>query len=801
MLWDGPISAPFALTTIFLLDSTMATPARKAVQWDQTSPGFSDLSSNASSEYTSASSLQYINAQLVAHGFVAAPGLSLEGVSNSEQDKTVKCLLDLLGQRMKDMNRTEELTGEVRTMLYDTERLRSMHASASRDAANFEREVNTQKSRLQAVVKNLQTSEQANKHVNTELARTRGLLQAVRTTHQTELKKRDKDIEKMTDKWLKLADSQAKLVAAGSGFKSSSRLRATDHAWTPDLSEAAIQEAETARAQLLTEYNALKHVILSAVNELQHVLHETKDPEAEPPIPFSMASLFPFTSPENAADNLASVLLDLRDSMQDLTAVAPEPANTFTEEERNKMQVVIDSLEAELEAAKAEVSHANASISDANKSTDAQAILTRFASDPRLLAKRDQAEVSVELMTVPQHDELHERLTAMRTQLEEERAKFTEATLELGRERAIIQDERKRLQEEKRAWQVQQMLSELPPTPPSVSVSPPAVVSKPIPLAPKSPRKAAPRSPKKTAGSPRRTSSGSRKATRVRRQSSLVASPLKSRVEPAYETEVVTKAHSGPPPMPPPLDSLPSFELPPPTPQPALRLPPPSPSALPTIEPQTPSSLLRPFPMAKPFAQRMVHAYSPARPSPLSRILSLGNSPSFGDETDSSAGHLDSPPLSGFGVLGALQEEEEEEDEGAIFMDSKPKQRQMTLEEELGIPESPPERVPSPLLEKPSNASRKGVVDKGKGRAPPPKGRPVTVTTKVKPSAAKSGAVMRGKETEKEKENSAGKKSASATMPKARVSIVPKPVMGKSSTSGPRRVPIASVAGRSRGGD
>jgi hypothetical protein len=47
--------------------------------------------------------------------------------------------------------------------------------------------------------------------------------------------------------------------------------------------------------------------------------------------------------------------------------------------------------------------------------------------------------MSVELMTVPQHDEQQERLTSMRTQLEEERNRFTEATIQLGHERTAIE--------------------------------------------------------------------------------------------------------------------------------------------------------------------------------------------------------------------------------------------------------------------------------------------------------------------------------------------------------------------------
>jgi hypothetical protein len=121
----------------------------------------------------------------------------------------------------------------------------------------------------------------------------------------------------------------------------------------------------------------------------------------------------------------------------------------------------------------------------------------------------------------------------------------------------------------------------------------------------------------------------------------------------SYETELI------PPHMFPPLKSfapssslLPtSFVLPPPSPRaslptgpvlplrreglpleedtllspPILEISPPNDN--PFDNPVTPPPIRLPFPVAKPFAQRMVHAYSPARPSPLSRILMLADSP------------------------------------------------------------------------------------------------------------------------------------------------------------------------------
>ncbi len=66
-------------------------------------------------------------------------------------------------------------------------------------------------------------------------------------------------------------------------------------------------------------------------------------------------------------------------------------------------------------------------------------MLDKFVSDPRLAIGHDKGDMSVDLMTVPQHDELHERLDCMRKQLEEERKRFTEATVQLGHERAAIE--------------------------------------------------------------------------------------------------------------------------------------------------------------------------------------------------------------------------------------------------------------------------------------------------------------------------------------------------------------------------
>ena len=84
---------------------TTAMTPKKLVHWHMNSPSFSNINSpffdgTSESSMVSTSSMEYINAQLVAHGFTPSPGLCLDGISNDDSARVVKCLLGMLGQRV-----------------------------------------------------------------------------------------------------------------------------------------------------------------------------------------------------------------------------------------------------------------------------------------------------------------------------------------------------------------------------------------------------------------------------------------------------------------------------------------------------------------------------------------------------------------------------------------------------------------------------------------------------------------------------------------------------------------------------
>ncbi|PPQ75446.1 hypothetical protein CVT26_016220 [Gymnopilus dilepis] len=773
----------------------MAETPRRAVHWDNNSPSLSNLDSpffNATYETSvdSTSSLEFVNAQLVAHGFAPTPGLSLEGISNESMSRVVKCLLALLSQRMEDMNRAEDLTTKLRTLSYDYERMKSLYNKASEQSANAEREMNLHKSRLAATVRSLQASENAHKQTSSELQRTRTLLQGVRATYQAELKKKEKEVERVMEKWQKLADSQAKLSAAPSGIRCANVAAVEgDDVLSKGQSflEIALEQAEQARNNLSDENLGLRKLILRTVNEVQLVLHHARSLlpsklNSEEPVPFTLATLFPLSPPDAAREKLDSILKDLRESLTSLSQVSAATQSTrsspqILDGELERLQGIVKALKEELSRTQ-EQNQAHVA--------DTQAMFDKFAADHRI-ATGEIAEMSIELMSAPLKDEEKERLDILRKELDAERQKFTEAAIRFGKEKAELEAERIRFLDEKRSWEVEKMLADLPPTPAPASPAKPSAPA--LRLTPKkSPRKSPHKSPHK---SPRKSpakkvpvgkaGTNGRRAHRVSRTS---LSPMKMMI--SYETELM-------PPIPPPSFSLAprtsllptSFVLPPPSPRASLptepALPPPSPASPPEPEtttppnqspensppssgssaapsdflsvPATPQPVSRGFPVAKPFAPRIIHAYSPAKPSPLSRILMLNDSPLSPPRNMALSDLEDSPPS------GPLEPVMEEPDDGGLGP-APPEEPPMSLAAELGVSESPPD---TPLQERRMKPNVTAAAPRGRVFFPEPKKPPTVEKGKARakpdpaPRARPSGTSE--KENSNQRTKRAGTKS------------------------------------------
>ncbi|KAF7977856.1 hypothetical protein HWV62_2621 [Athelia sp. TMB] len=812
----------------------MAATPRNLEQWalDVSMSEFGSPYSDGTSFQNSSSTLQYINSQLIAHGFTKAPGLSLDELSNAESEKLVKCILGMLSQRVEDMSRTEELSTKFKTLSYDHERLISMNKAANEKAANAEREMNMHKSRLASANRALQSAETAHKHTTAELQRTRVSLQAIRLTHQSELKRKEKEIERMVEKWSKICDTQLKL---GSGLAMPVHGNAAiveGSEWVgrgQGYLEIALEQAEKSRTDLAGDNVLLRRMIVDAVNDVQSVLHLAKSllsEQQEEPAPFTQTELFPLHPQFSATDKLTKLLGSLRESLAALSRKAldrstPSPSRVAAPSgtphaEISRLQKVVDGLRVELDHAHKE---------SAAQAEQVQILFDQVhAQNP---TAREAGNASIDLMIGPAQDEERQRIEATKKGLEEERRKFTEAAVKLGREKAVLEAERIRFLDEKRSWQVEQMLSELPQTPAVTSTQQTSPIKQKVKSSPrKSPRKA-------VVGK-----AGSGRKIRVSRRSSSGLG-LGERLQPSFETEVMPPDFpvitAGPtigagmitvmPPPPLSIPSSPSFVIPPPSPHSSLpRAPallgftiandilPAAPRALePEVTTTTPVDSppdmagpstpppARKFPVAKPFAPRMIHAYSPAKPSPLSRILMM-NSPA-------------SPP-DNLTSLNDLVEEDEHSPTTVMALTKLPAQTGAAPHLAVGL-----STEESPLREKPIaiNAERKASSD-NKPFAEKDKGKGKADSMVVKPTRSKPGSLEK---ENKVKSNKNGPISSSAALPSGTAAkakslgptgpidvqrtakITGKPASSSTTkpglklgagTGGPRRVPIQSSA-------
>lgn len=225
-----------------------------------------------------------------------------------------------------------------------------------------------------ATTRLLQASEAAHKNTLAELQRARTALQAVRATHQTELKKKEKEVERIVERWGKLSDMQAKLSAASSGLKCANLkvVVGTEIIGKgPELTEVALEQAEDARQWLSQENARLRGLLLGAVNEAQSMLYLARRSEREDevwsasfcdfvyswtvtqPVPFTLSTLFPMASHDAANDKLASLLAALREAVTHphATVVTPSPSArpvSVPDGELVRLQGVIESLKAEI---------------------------------------------------------------------------------------------------------------------------------------------------------------------------------------------------------------------------------------------------------------------------------------------------------------------------------------------------------------------------------------------------------------------------------------------------------------------
>lgn len=211
------------------------------------------------------------------------------------------------------MERTDELNTKVRTTGYDNDRLRSMHQNAVEVAGNAEREMNVWKSRascvslsmslfgeltpvnlFRAAEKVAENTEKKFKALTQENQRLRTTLQSVRLGAHNEVKRFEKEKDKLLERLSKIADSKQTTTQLSC---SNLNVGATESKFEKGYLDIALEDAENARVNLAEENDVLKKLVVDCANGAQGLLHRIKHRGDERHMVDEVMGLFLFGNP------------------------------------------------------------------------------------------------------------------------------------------------------------------------------------------------------------------------------------------------------------------------------------------------------------------------------------------------------------------------------------------------------------------------------------------------------------------------------------------------------------------------
>lgn len=141
----------------------------------------------------------------------------------------------------------------------------------------------TQRTRCSSTARSLASATSAHKTTTAELQRSRTALQGLRATHQAELKKLEKDKEKLLEKVSKLSEYQyttkisgVRYANAGILSESVKQMQIKSDAASKGFLEISLEESEKSRKQLIEENARLQGLVTRVANGVQNVAYEAR---------------------------------------------------------------------------------------------------------------------------------------------------------------------------------------------------------------------------------------------------------------------------------------------------------------------------------------------------------------------------------------------------------------------------------------------------------------------------------------------------------------------------------------------
>ncbi|KAF9566021.1 hypothetical protein EC968_003917 [Mortierella alpina] len=422
----------------------------------------------------------YMNHLLSAHGFSS----NLQFLRADKQDATriVTAFYKLLQQHLKDTEYKDEMDLNWRRLSQDYDTTAQNLGTTKLQLEKTERENGILRSRITALEDEIRVDTEKHRHTREELKSAKANLQYTKTQYAHEARKKEQEMNVLKDKVQKTIARNLNSTATSSSSVPGGvtilnpvprSLYGKQHANDAEqLLKEVIEQQQTKEAEIVEENEHLRRTLYTVQVELEGLMKKHSTSKGTVPnvygLPFDMVK-------DRIETEIRDTLTLLSNSWDHRPSLEPtiSPGEIIVRDQR------IEDLQRDIEKMQLELEDSTLLVQGAQRMIDNLSSGNFLAGAQNFKLNVDGSE-----MTLQELEEAEAKIQQQREDLAKERKQFTQACLDLGKQREELQRAKQDFEESKRTFRLDKVLSFLSfspipeagpvdhePPPPSVSTA------------------------------------------------------------------------------------------------------------------------------------------------------------------------------------------------------------------------------------------------------------------------------------------------------------------------------------------
>ncbi|KAF9131326.1 hypothetical protein BGW39_001937 [Mortierella sp. 14UC] len=395
----------------------------------------------------------YINHQLNIHGF--SSNLQFVGADKHGASRIVTALYKILQQHLKDSEYKEEMDLNWRRLSQDYDTTLHNLSVTKTQLERAERETDTLSARIIALEEEVKVETEKHRYTREELKSSKANLQYSKTQYAHESRKKEQEVNVLKDKL-------QKSISRGQSFNNSSStipggitilnpvprsLYGKNHTnETELLLKEVIEQQQTKENEIVEENEQLRRTLYTVQVELEGLLKKHSNLKNSANNAYGL----PF---EMVRDRIETEIRDTLTLVTDQWNHRPSLEPVISPSELVVRDQRIQDLQKEIEKLQLELEDSTLLVQGAQKMID-------NLSSGNFLAGLQDLKLNVEGsdMTLQEIDDAEAKIRKQREDLAKERKKFTQACLDLGKEREELQRAKAEFEESKRTFRLDKVV-------------------------------------------------------------------------------------------------------------------------------------------------------------------------------------------------------------------------------------------------------------------------------------------------------------------------------------------------------